>query len=393
MRRLLALALNSVRIEFSSVGAYMQFLVLPLIFTVVIGLGTRSDGDARFRVAVVDRDRDALAAKLLERLRASEVVRPEVMDEAAALDLLKKQDVSAVVTVPANFSARLSAGTTSDLELQLQSSSVAGAAIREAVRSATAQAIRATIAARISVDEAERRRPFADAAERQRYLEAATTAAASAPAEISVRRAAQSPAATVTGFALSSPGQLVTWVLSTLLVGGMMIVAERRMGTLRRLLTMPARPSTILAGMFLGRFLLGALQMLIMIVFGATVLGVKWGNSPAALAMVGVCFGLAATSLGLFIATIARTEQQASGYAALGVFVLAPLGGAWFPMEITSPIFQHVTQALPTTWAMRGFTGVIVRGVGPEGVLVDCGVLLAFAVGFFVLGVRRFEFK
>jgi len=393
MRRLLALALNSVRLEFSTVGAYIQFLVLPLVFTVVIGLGMRSDGDARFRVAVVDRDHDALAANLLDRLRASEVVRPEVMDEAAALDLLKNQDVSAVVTVPGNFTARLRAGTTSDLELQLQSSSVSGAAIREAVRSATAQTIRATIAARISVDEAERQRPFADAAERQRYLEAATTAVASVPAEISVRRAARSPAATVTGFALSSPGQLVTWVLSTLLVGGMSIVAERRMGTLRRLLTMPARRSTILAGKFLGRFLLGALQMLIMIVFGVTVLGVTWGNSPVALAMVATCFGLAATSLGLFIATIARTEQQASGYAALGTFVLAPLGGAWFPMEITSPTFQHVTQALPTTWAMRGFTDVIVRGVGPEGVLVDCGVLVAFAVAFFVLGVRRFEFQ
>lgn len=397
MRRLLALALNSVRIEFSSVGAYMQFLVLPLIFTVVIGLGTRSDGDARLHVAVVDRDHDALAARLLERLRASEVVRPEVMDEAAALALLKQEDVSAVVTIPAGFSARLRAGTTSELELKLQRSSVSGAAIREEVRSATAQTIRATIAARISVDEAERRRPFADAAERQRYLEAATTAAstaaASAPVDLSVRRAAQASTATAKGFALSSPGQLVTWVLSTLLVGGMAIVAERRTGTLRRLLTMPTRPSTILAGRFLGRFLLGALQMLIMIVFGVTVLGVQWGNSPVALAMVAMSFALAATSLGLFIATISRTEQQASGYAALGVFVLAPLGGAWFPMEITSPTFQYVTQALPTTWAMRGFTGVIVRGVGPGDVLVDCGVLVAFAVAFFVLGVRRFESK
>ncbi|MBC7974675.1 MAG: ABC transporter permease, partial [Myxococcales bacterium] len=204
---------------------------------------------------------------------------------------------------------------------------------------------------------------------------------------------AKPAARAASGFDLSSPGQLVTWVLSTLLVGGMSIVAERRMGTLRRLLTMPVSPATLLAGRFLGRFLLGAIQMVIMIGFGAGVLGVSWGSSPLALAMVAVSFGLAATSLGLFIATIAHTEQQASGYAALGVFVLAPLGGAWFPMEITSPIFQYVTQALPTTWAMHGFTAVIARGVGPQGVLMDCGVLVTFAIALFVLGVRRFELK
>ena len=77
----------------------------------------------------------------------------------------------------------------------------------------------------------------------------------------------------------------------------------------------------------------------------------------------------------------------------LGTFLLAPLGGAWVPLEITPPAFQTFAQIFPTTWAMRGFSDVIVRGQGPEGVLLECGILLGFAALFFGLGIWRFKYE
>jgi ABC-2 type transport system permease protein len=182
-------------------------------------------------------------------------------------------------------------------------------------------------------------------------------------------------------------------VLATLLAGAAALAAERTMGTLRRLLTMPAPKWTILGGKILGRFTLGIIQMAVMVVAGMLVFKVKWGDSPLALAMIAVSFGLAATALGLFLSTLARTEQQAGGFGTLGTFLLAPLGGAWIPMEITPPAFQTLAQIFPTTWAMRGFTDVVVRGQGPEGVLPETLVLLGFAVIFFALGVWRFKYE
>ncbi len=42
---------------------------------------------------------------------------------------------------------------------------------------------------------------------------------------------------------------------------------------------------------------------------------------------------------------------------------------------------------------MRGFTDVIVRGQGPQDVLLECGVLLGFAAAFFAVGVWRFRYE
>ena len=253
--------------------------------------------------------------------------------------------------------------------------------------------------AQISVDQAEAIRPFADEAERTQYfadsLAVAEETVQQPPVLVKFMESGtiQPPPQVPLAFTQSSPGQLVTWVLSTLLAGAGVLVSERTNGVLRRLLTMPVPKWTILGGKIAGRFTLGLVQMTAMVLFGQYVLGVRWGESLPALAMVGICFGLAATALGLLISTIARAERQADTLTTLGTFMLAPLGGAWVPLEITPPAFQAFAQIFPTTWAMRGFSDVIVRGQGPEGVLLECGILLAFAALFFGLGIWRFRYE
>ena len=403
MKQLFAVAINDLRVEFSDRGTWMSFLILPLIFTAVIGVATGGMGgdpnaDQRYPVALVDHDGGALAMQFAGALAQSKVVRSEAGDEATALKLLDDKKIRAVVVIPSGFSADLLAGKGVEVEVRASAEDNEGLAVREAVQSASALVSRALLAALVSVEEAEAIRPFADDAERQAYfqeaLKLAKDEAESAPAEVANTQASGSWIANIPqGYSQSSPGQLVTWVLATLLAGAAALAAERTMGTLRRLLTMPAPKWTILGGKILGRFTLGIIQMAVMVVAGMLVFKVKWGDSPLALAMIAVSFGLAATALGLFLSTLARTEQQAGGFGTLGTFLLAPLGGAWIPMEITPPAFQTLAQIFPTTWAMRGFTDVIVRGQGPEGVLLETLVLLGFAVIFFALGVWRFKYE
>ncbi len=405
MKQLLAVAFNDLRVEFSDRSTWIFFLILPMIFTAVIGVATGGfardpNADPRYRVALVDQDGGELAARFAVVLAGSIVVRPEASDEAAAMSLLDGEDVTAVIVIPAGFGEGLLSGIGADVELRLAAEDNDGLAVREAVQSASAQVSRTLLAALVSVEEAEAIRPFADEAGRQAYfqeaLRLADAAAETTPVEAQNTQAAQSPLSQIPqgqGFTQSSPGQLVTWVLATLLAGASALVGERVGGTLRRLLTMPAPRWAILGGKIVGRFSLGLLQMALMILAGLFVFNVEWGNSPVALMMVAVCFGLAATALGLFLSTISRTEGQAGGFGSLGTFLLAPLGGAWFPIEITPPAFQTISQIFPTTWAMRGFTDVIVRGQGLEGVLLECAVLLGFAAVFFVLGIWRFKYE
>ncbi|MHB0877196.1 MAG: ABC transporter permease, partial [Anaerolineae bacterium] len=213
------------------------------------------------------------------------------------------------------------------------------------------------------------------------------------PVVTTVTVAASASATTADGFAQTSPGQLVTWVMLTLVGAAEVLVNERLAGTLRRLLVTPTRRATILTGKVVGRLILGLVQMALLIGFGAFVLGVDWGRSPLALLLIIGAFALASVAFGILLATIARSRNQAGWLGVFFTMLMAALGGAWWPIEITPPLYQSVVRVFPTTWAMRGFTDVIVRGQGVSGIYVEVLVLLGFAVVFFAAGIRRFRFE
>jgi ABC-2 type transport system permease protein len=400
MRYLLSIAWNTLKVDFSQRGTYISVLILPLIFTLVIGVagsGLGKNGGNRIPVALVDHDGGALAQAFAETLNESGELVVISVDEETAMQYLQDLNVVAVAVLPPGFTADLQSGGGVTIQLHYFEMNTLAVAAREAIQPAVARVARSALAAQISVVEAESMRPFASQSERQAYfarsLEIAEEQAAKDPVLVQLVMAEETVSLNpVMGFKSASPGQLVTWLLFTLMAGSVVLVGERRDGTLRRLLATPAPRWSILGGKLLGRFTLGMIQAAVLVLFGQFALGVEWGNSPLGMAMVTVCFGLAATALGLLLSTLARTGQQASTISLLGMFLLAPLGGAWFPLEITPRAFQQAVQALPTTWAMRGYLDVILRAKGPEDVLVPCGILLAFAAVFFFAGLLRFRY-
>ena len=109
--------------------------------------------------------------------------------------------------------------------------------------------------------------------------------------------------------------------------------------------------------------------------------------------MVVVSFGLSAVALGVMLGAFAKTRSQASNLTVMFSMIMAALGGAWWQLEVTPPLYQKIVQFLPSTWAMKGFNEVIVKGGGPMDVLPISMVLLSFAVLFFIIGVRRLRFE
>ncbi len=100
---------------------------------------------------------------------------------------------------------------------------------------------------------------------------------------------------------------------------------------------------------------------------------------------------LCIAALGLLIGTLARTEEQAIIFSLVPMFVLAGLGGAWVPLEVTGETFAAIGHLSPVAWAMDGFKNVSLRGLGVEGVLVPAAALLGYALLFFAIAAWRFQ--
>jgi ABC-2 type transport system permease protein len=408
MRKVVYIAWNDVRVEFSTPVTLMFFLVLPLLFTAIVGVtltNMYAEDDAashdRFPVLVVDEDDSVLSGMLGAALESSDVIRPvfEVRDEAE--HLFDEEDVPALLVIPLGFGQALLAGEDAELRLHKAANDNRVLAVEQAVDAAASQVSNAVAAANASVAEAERVEPFASEAARQAYFQQGVVLAQEIlehpPARVKATQAEEMASALSPqipgGFEQSSAGQLVTWALITLIGGAEVFVNERLGGTLRRLLVTPITKATILSGKIAGRLAMGIVQMSILIGVGALVFGVNWGQSPAALALIVLAFGLSAVAFGVMLGTFAQTRGQASGLTILFSMLMAALGGAWWPLEVTPQIYQTVVKVLPTTWAMMAFNDIIVRGAEVADVWPIALLLLGFAVLFFVVGIWRFRYE
>lgn len=392
MHKIFALAWKDTLLRFSSRSELLFFIILPLIFTFILGGGANpGEADNRVRVLVSDEAGTALAQQVVAALADSQAVRPDVQARADAERLFADRQAAAWLIIPAGFSQG------GELELRQQPNNLNAQVVERAMRAVIGRVGQALAVAETSTLEAESRQPFATAADRAAYFDAARVQAetlfADAPRRVTVTRAATPDPIDYDPAANASAGQLITWVFIPLLGLSGLFAFERQQGTLRRLLVTPTARATVLLGTIAGQVTLALVQMTLLVVFGSLVMGLAWGRAPAALALLLGVFALAAAALGTTLGTFVKSEGQASGLSMMLGMSMALLGGCWYPIELFPEAVRTATQILPTRWAMQGLLDLVLRGQGVEGVLLEAGVLAGFAALFFAVGVWRFRYE
>lgn len=169
-------------------------------------------------------------------------------------------------------------------------------------------------------------------------------------------------------------------------------ISERELGTLRRLQLAPISPGELLIGKTLPFWMLSLLQSSVLFLAGHFVFGMPWGRQPWLLLPVFGCVACAATSLGLLVATLVRTDAQISAYANLLVILTAGISGCFMPRDWLPPILLQVSLITPHAWALIAFEEIL-AGAPPRLMTVFecCVALLGFALAFFLWGRRQFS--
>jgi len=189
----------------------------------------------------------------------------------------------------------------------------------------------------------------------------------------------------------ASPGILIQFAVMGLVTSAQILVRERKSRTLQRLITTALKSWEIMVGHMVGMFVIVFIQMAILIVFGQMVLDVGYLREPVSVLLVSVALGLWVSSLGLLIGLLAKGDDEVILYAMITMFIFSGLGGAWFPLETAGRIFATIGKILPSAWAMTGLQNVLIRGLGLSSVWQPAGILLAYALGFFIIAVWRFR--
>lgn len=394
------------KMTYSSRSILIFQLLLPVLFTFMVGQGTGGfDGPSSTTVtwplAVANEDSGRLGAALVEMLSADPNLEVTTIAASEVETAVTTDEAVAALIIPADFSEQLANGRQPALDFYSDPADVQQVQpVEQAVLSAASQLGGAVTAASLSRDVAAELGLFAQDVTEANYFAAAVAEAQTAwqnpPTAVQVNEdeiVVTTENVIPQGINQSSPGMMAMFATFTMVGGAVVLLEERQAGTLRRLLVMPIRKSTILLGKLLGILVSGIIQTLILILFGALAFGVPWGSAPLALAVMVVAFSLAITALGLMFAALTKTLAQANALSTIVVLSIAALGGAWWPLDIVPGWMQTLGRLSPISWAMDGFHDIITRGLGVTAVLPEAGILLAFTAVFLAVGVWRFRYE
>jgi ABC-type multidrug transport system permease subunit len=181
------------------------------------------------------------------------------------------------------------------------------------------------------------------------------------------------------------PAATVMFAFFLVLNVGWLFVAERRQGTLLRLRAAPLTRAAILLGKLLPCYLVSVGQGLFLLVAGWIVFGMTWGPYPAMLVPVVLTTSLAAVGLAVLVASVARTDSQVSIYGSLLVLVLGVVSGCLLPRDQMPEQVQQISWLIPHAWALDAYQELLLPNPNLMNVLVACGVLSMFGLGFAVL--------
>lgn len=193
------------------------------------------------------------------------------------------------------------------------------------------------------------------------------------------------------GFTMMFAFFIITFIPNT-------IFTEKEEGSFRRLLAAPVHRGSIIAGKMLAYVWVVCLQVLLMFGVAGGFFGMPLGDSPVSLALITLAVASAATSLGMLLAALSRTRQQADSLGMLLVFVLAFVGGC-IPLGTITPLYRQdwfmakLSLLTPHAHALEGYFRVMNEGSGLVQVLPQIGVLAGMGVVFFLIATWRFRFE
>ncbi len=186
-------------------------------------------------------------------------------------------------------------------------------------------------------------------------------------------------------------GTAILMLLFSVAGVGTSILEEKENGTIKRLLYSPLKGSTILYSKMLFAFFISVLQLTAMFLFAWLVLNMDMNVSMSGLILMIISTSFAVSSLGIFLAAIAKTRHQAQNLSTIIILVMSAIGGSMIPMFIMPAILQKIALVSVNYWGIQGFYDLFWRVLPLEEILPKILILMGIGVVMTILSIRLFR--
>jgi ABC-2 type transport system permease protein len=348
---------------------FVMFM-MPVIQLVLLGYAATTDIE-HLSTAVADGDRSAASRELIDAYRASsyfDIIR--YVDSEHELEyLVDSGQVKAGLVIPAGYSEAVANGEQVQIAFVIDGSdpSVANTVFAASQSVGQAQSMR-IMKRTLGVDPDDL--PGVQVRPRVWY----------------------NPEMKSANFMIPGLMGMVLYFLTALFTS-MSIVREREQGTIEQLIVTPIKPLELIIGKIVPYAFFAFISVLEVLAIGVFWFGVPIKGSLGLLLALSALFLLTSLGIGIFISSLANTQQEAMLLTFLTLFPSIFLAGFFFPIEAMPEWLQVITYIVPLRYMLVILRGIIVKGVGLEILRQQVLALVIFGVAIMFLAATRFRKK
>lgn len=344
-------------------------MIVLIIFTFTVSIYTAStampDSLNKATIAIVDEDDSPLSLRIRSAFYPPTFTSPTAITFPEVDPKMDSGEYTFALTIPSNFQRDVLAEKDPTIQLNIDATRmsqafVGGGYIQEIVLGEVSEFI-------------------------QRYRDTTTL-----PVELALRTQFN-PNLTQSWFgALNQIINNIT-MLSIILTGAALI-REREHGTIEHLLVMPVTPFEIMLAKVWSMGLVVLIASALSLIFVVhQALNVPIAGSVS-LFLFGTALHLfATTSMGIFLATLARTMPQFGMLLMLILLPLQMLSGGMTPRESMPELVQYIMSLAPTTHFIQLGQSILFKGAGIDVVWRDFIALFVIGTVLFLLSLARFR--
>ena len=367
-------------------GALAFSIALPIaLFALMYGVfggGTSFSATA----SMVDLDGGPVAAKLLDRISAVDGLTVEVLTEAEADSALDRSRILTAVVIPAGFSGKLEAGDPASVLFKRRGSGGETGQIVSQIVQGAAQDIAAEFEVRELVRTQLNGKGIPEA-QIEQSVRALMDEARTAPAVTVERRTVGEEEDPLDRLI---PGVLTMFLMFAATMSAASIIVERRTGTLERLLTTRLSVNQLFVGKFLASVGRAMAQALILLSLAFAVLRVADAAAFAQVVVLSLLIAAAVSSLGLVVAGMARTQEQATWGSVFLTMTMTVFSGTFVSVGETG-VLAFLSKLTLNKYAIDGIHGIISGNAGLAGQGPEAAILGGIAVIGFILARVAFR--
>ncbi|MGA2141892.1 MAG: ABC transporter permease [Brevinematales bacterium] len=348
----------------------------PIMSLLILGYAVNTDVK-NVRVVVFDEDRTSMSRELIEKFTGSgyfEVYRD--LDSSSELDgILDKGDSEVYIHIEKDFSKKIRGGKITKVQIIVDGTDSSRAAV---IVSYVNQ-----ITAGYSFDYFNKRIKLF-------ILNKGIRGVKFRQNIVMKQRVLFNPDLSSRNFFLPVVLGLVVSLI-TIVLTAMSIVKERETGTIDQLIVSPIHPYELIAGKTIPFILVSFLDVIIVTTITIFWFGVPFNGNIFFLLFACLLFIISTVSIGLYISTISKSQQEALLSTFLYFIPSMLLSGFIFPVYSMPAPVRPVTLINPMLYFVNIIRGVFLRGTSLPELWKDLLALFLIGSILFYLSARRFR--